>query len=288
MGTSFNNMGCSLAIFTDDLMNGNVTTDGQSFFTGLNVFSSSLTDLDTNLTSISTTLSDLSNTGGGDSKTYVDNIDTVQTTYLQILPTGSGSGAMSLSYNTPINSAAPSGSVTSVFPAKLGTYTTSGTLLYNLYVSVEYAKQLMQGIKDNADGFSSTSSNINSQLSTIQNTINDLVADIDSMDKKFGDYLNYLKTPGTYGNLGMQGFYGFFIAFSFFSLLGVLLMACCDKPGCRHLMYFTCIFLFIGALIAFFVAIIFSILVPLFTWTCSYIDVALGSSSGFSSNCIPI
>jgi hypothetical protein len=108
------------------------------------------------------------------------------------------------------------------------------------------------------------------------------------MDSKFGDYLNFLKTPGTYGNMGMQGIYGFFIAFSFFSLLGVLLMACCDKPGCRHLMYFTCIFLFIGAFIAFFIAIIFSILVPLFTWTCSYIDVAVSSSGGFSSNFISI
>jgi hypothetical protein len=159
VGTSLNNMGCSLAIFTDDLLNGNVTTDGTSFFTGLNVFSSKISDLSSNLGTITTSLSDLSNTAAGDSKTYVGNIATVETTYLQPLPTNAGSGAMTLTYNTPID-AATTGSLTSSFPAILGTYTTSGTLLYKLYASIEYARLLMQGIKDNANGFSTTSGNI--------------------------------------------------------------------------------------------------------------------------------
>ena len=46
-------------------------------------------------------------------------------------------------------------------------------------------------------------------------------------------------------------------------LLGALLTACCNKYGCRHLMYFSCLFLFLGALIGFFIAVIFSIIVLL-------------------------
>lgn len=207
-------------------------------------------------------------------------IDTVQTTYTQNLPSGSAT-PMVLTYTSPINAAV--GTVTSSFPAILGTSTTSNTLVYNLYNSILYARTLISSIKIYANNFVTNKGAISGQITPTQNTITGLITDVNSMDSKFADYLSYLKTPGTYGNLGMQGFYGFFIAFSFFSLLGVLLMACCDKPGCRHLMYFTCIFMFLGALVAFLISIIFSLIVPLFTWTCSYIDVSLANSSGFTS-----
>ena len=77
VGPAFTNLGCSLAIFTDDLINGNVTLDGTSFFTGLTLFSSNLNFLDTNLTNIQNNLTDLSDTASGTSKGYVDNILTV-------------------------------------------------------------------------------------------------------------------------------------------------------------------------------------------------------------------
>jgi hypothetical protein len=67
-------MGCALAVFTDDLLNGNVTTSGTSFFTGLNIFYSDLSLLSGNLTTIQTGLADLSNNGGGTTNTAVNNI----------------------------------------------------------------------------------------------------------------------------------------------------------------------------------------------------------------------
>jgi hypothetical protein len=33
-------------------------------------------------------------------------------------------------------------------------------------------------------------------------------------------------------------------------------------------MYFSCFFLFLGAIIAFIISVLFSVLVPVFTWTC--------------------
>jgi hypothetical protein len=118
----------------------------------------------------------------------------------------------------------------------------------------------------------------------MQTTIDNLIKDVKNMDDSLGTYLKLINIPGSYGNMGMQAFYGFLIGFSFFALLGTILMACCDKPGCRHLIYFSCIFLFIGGLLAFFISVLFSIMVPFFTWTCSYLDVAVGSSTGFQGN----
>lgn len=68
-------MGCSVSIFIDDVLNGNVTSSGTSFFTGLNTLSSQLNNLNGNLSNINGNLSDLTSTAGtsksNNAKTYV-------------------------------------------------------------------------------------------------------------------------------------------------------------------------------------------------------------------------
>lgn len=92
-----------------------------------------------------------------------------------------------------------------------------------------------------------------------------------------------MKTGGDNGNMGLQAYYGVMIGFSFFALLGGLLTVCCDKYGCRHLMYFSCVVLFVATLIGFFLATIFSVIVPAMTWGCDFIDVSLSSDANFKS-----
>lgn len=142
----------------------------------------------------------------------------------------------------------------------------------------------MNGIKSNSSTFSGQVSNIQSSVASIQSTLNSLISNVNSMDSGLGTYLSYLKIPQNYGNMGMQAFYGGLTGFSFLALLGLLFTACCDKSGCRYLMYFSCLFLFLAGFLAFFIAVIFSVFVPIFTWTCDYLTVAVGSSSGFKSN----
>lgn len=282
VGPAFNSLSCSLAVFTDDLLNGAVTTNQSSFFVGLTTFSSNLTDLSTNLNFITGNMTDLKQTGSGVTDASVTNVQAVETN-IKNIPDNAGTSLMTLTYNTPINSAAPGGTLTSTFVNKLGKWDNSGSLVYKLYTSVVYARAMMKGIKDSAVSFDSQIATINSQISPMQTTINDLITNVRDMDNGLGTYLSYLKYPGSFGNIGMQGFYGFLIAFSFFSLLGTLLTVCCDKPGCRHLMYFSCIFLFIGAYIAFIVAVLFSVFVPIFTWTCQYLNFTVQSSANFQS-----
>jgi tetrahydromethanopterin S-methyltransferase subunit B len=126
--------------------------------------------------------------------------------------------------------------------------------------------------------------NINGAVASIQTTLNGIISSITSADNNLGTYLSYFNSPGQYGSMGMQVFYGVLIGFSCLALLGALLTVCCDKYGCRYLMYFSCLILFIGALVGFVVSTLFSILVPAFTWTCSYLDNTLQSSANFQTN----
>lgn len=68
-------MGCSVSIFIDDVLNGNVTASNTSFFTGLNTLSAQLNNLNGNLSNINGNMSDLTSTAGtsgsNNAKTYV-------------------------------------------------------------------------------------------------------------------------------------------------------------------------------------------------------------------------
>ena len=56
---STTSVGCATSIIIDDILNGNVTTDGSSFFTGLTQLHAQLGYLSSNLTSINSTMAGL-------------------------------------------------------------------------------------------------------------------------------------------------------------------------------------------------------------------------------------
>lgn len=142
----------------------------------------------------------------------------------------------------------------------------------------------MNGIKTSSNNFAGQVNNIQSNIASVNTTIQALITDVNSMDSALSGLLYLVNLPAVYGNLGMQAFYGALVGFSIFGLLGVMLTACCRKVGCRHLMYLSCFVLFLVGWLVFSIAVLFSILVPIFTWTCSYLDIALASSTGFQSN----
>jgi hypothetical protein len=82
----------------------------------------------------------------------------------------------------------------------------------------------------------------------------------------------------------IQLFYGVALGFATLTMIGVVLMTFCDKYKCRYLMYFACVILFLFALIGFLIAAIFSLLVPVIYWSCDWLTVTVGSSSGFNTN----
>jgi hypothetical protein len=56
---SIGNMNCAKSIMLDDLLNGNVTDDASSFFSGLKQIDTQLGYLNGNISSINTTLSNI-------------------------------------------------------------------------------------------------------------------------------------------------------------------------------------------------------------------------------------
>lgn len=129
IGQVFTNMACSTAIFTDDILNGNVTLNRSSFWVGLNQFSNQIVNLNNSLNSINSNFSSLQNSPGSvmlASTTAISNAMTA----VKNIPSVSGN-ALSLTYTSPINGA--TGTHISTFNSILGTYSTSGTLVYAMY-----------------------------------------------------------------------------------------------------------------------------------------------------------
>jgi tetrahydromethanopterin S-methyltransferase subunit B len=186
-----------------------------------------------------------------------------------------GGAALSLTYTSPINGA--TGSVASTFPAILGTYNTANTLVYAMYQAVLGISTFVTGIQTSAASFTSQMSSISSSVSSIQSTLNSLVSSIDSMDSSLSTFLNYTTYPSQYGNLALTLLFGCMIGFSSLALFGAMFTVCCRRYSCRHLMYFSCLFLFFLALVGFMISTLFSVLVPVFTWTCTYLSTTISS-----------
>jgi uncharacterized protein YukE len=264
----------------DDLLNGNVTLSGTTFFTGLNTLSNELSNLNANLNNINNNFSDFTTTGAGSaSDTLLTDLGTAKSNVQQI-PDTSSPYQLVLAYQTPIDSS--TGTTDSTFKVVLGDYSNSSSLVGAVYTAINAIYTSITQMRTDAASFSSTWNSVGAAVSSIQSQISSITSSITSVDSNLEGALGNVKKAGDNGNVGLQAFYGVFIGFGFFALLGTLLTACCDKYGCRYLMYFSCFFLFIAGLIGFFIAVLISIFIPAVTWGCSFLDVTLASQAGFN------
>lgn len=233
-----------------------------------------------NLTNIQNNLTDLADLTSGVTYTQVDNVKNALTT-IKNIPDGLGLTSMTLTYDTPISSGFATGSLSSSFNSILGSWSTPSSLTSNLYLSVESARALMNSIKVSANAFTGQVSNIQASITPMNTSLHAMIDDVVKLDDKLASLLSILDIPAKYANLIMQCFYGVLIGLSVLGVVGVLFTVLFRRIGCRHVMYTSCIGLFIIGWVAFIIAVVFSVLVPLLTWTCSFLDVAVGSLTGF-------
>lgn len=120
ISTNFTGLQCSLSMFTDDVLNGNVTDAGTQFFTGLSKLSSSIASLDTNLGNLKGNMSLFGQNASGiglAAKTSIDSVTSVRTSQAAVIDDG-----FNPVYTTPVTSASPgTGIFISTFKALLGT-----------------------------------------------------------------------------------------------------------------------------------------------------------------------
>lgn len=289
-GPSISNVGCSVSIFVDDLLNGNVSTSGQSFFTGLNTLSAQLSYLDSQLGTINTAIDDLTDTNpaSSDTLTAFNNVDAARTLVQQIPNPAGPLYQLTLQYLSAIDQSAGTTAIDPLFKPILGDYSQTSTLVGGLYTVIDGIRTFISDTRSSGSTFSTSFGSVNTEIPNIQDNINTIVDSLDKVDKNLNSPLKLFKTAGSNGNMGLQAFYGVLIGFSFFALLGTLLTVCCDKYKCRYLMYFSCIFLFIAGLLSFLLSSFFSMFIPPITWGCSFLDVALSSKSGFTGNTLVI
>jgi hypothetical protein len=148
ISNSLDSMTCATSIVLDDLINGNVTIDGSSFFAGLTQINVQLGYLDGNLTAINNTMANLVPSSTNITNTQND-ATTALTAIAKIPNNVNSSGNMpDITYNTPFNSGSPTGTVNSIFPSLLGSSATGG------YVGTLYS--LIQGAKDSITSISTS------------------------------------------------------------------------------------------------------------------------------------
>lgn len=276
-------MTCATSIVLDDLINGNVTTDGSSFFAGLIQLDTQLGYLNGNLTAINNSMANLAPTSTN--ITNVQNDATTALTAIAKIPNNvdAGGNMNAISYSTPLNSGSPTGTTNSIFPDLLGSSNTNG-YVGTLYTLVSTAKASITSISTSADNFNTQASNFQSGVAALQTTINNFKGFLTNADSGSYSYMDTFSSKKPMINLGVQLVYGVTVGLASMMLLGTLLVAFCDKPKCRYLMYFSCFLLFFIGIVGFFMTIIFSIIAPTTFFGCQFIDYSLSSSSNFDCN----
>ncbi len=245
-----------------------------------------MTSLSGSLSDINGNFSDFTTSGGASqSDTAKTNVTTVRN-QVRDIPNTVSPYKLTLTYNIPIN--APTTTLLSPFATVLGDHSNTSSLVGGLYTVINNISLMITDIRNNATSFSGSFSGVGATLGPIQDAIKSISDSISNLDSSMGGFLGYVNTAGTNGNMGLQVYYGVLIGFSFLSLLGTLLTVCCDKYGCRNLIYFACIVLFFVGLIGALIATLFSVFIPVLTWTCSYIDVAISTQAGFNGISIVI
>ncbi len=151
-----------------------------------------------------------------------------------------------------------------------------------LYTVVKTIYDTIDSARQGATTFRAKFSQVNGAIGGIQDSVNSISSSIKSIDNSLGGPLGGANSAGKSGNMALQAFYGVFIGFGFLALLGTLLTACCDKYGCRHLIYFSCFIMFLVGIVSALLATLFSLFIPFMTWGCSFLDVTL-TQTGFMS-----
>lgn len=129
--------------------------------------------------------------------------------------------------------------------------------------------------RDNVASFNSAVDGAISALGTVRDSMND------ANDLVYSP-LSKGKEPMGYVTIVITAVFGVLIGFSVFGILGALMMTFCEKTSCRYLVYFTCAFLFLLGIIAFLLAVLFSIFTPVLYYGCDFLQFSVESGDNFA------
>ena len=172
---------CSTSIILDDIINGNVTLDASSFFLGLNQLNTQLGNLNGNLTSINSSMANLQTGSANMSAVLAAGNQALTDTAKIPANVNAGGNMAAITYNTPLNSASPTGTITSDFPAALGSSNTGG-LVGNMYTTINSVITSISTISTAASSFVSEVTNFQTAVASLQTTVQNFTTYMTDLD----------------------------------------------------------------------------------------------------------
>lgn len=277
LSDSIQTMECGVGLVMDDLLNGNITTDQTSFFSGTNT-------LVTLLRSLNNTIDDISNNFTA-VKTSVDNVQSTANTIrgnIETLGLGGANSSFSLTYTDP-TPASSSYTALSGFSSILGTPTTSDTLSYIMYAIIDALYSAMGTLSTNINNIDTVTGNgdLKSQITQGVDSFSPINDQIDALDDTIYEMFGVVGPILGYIRLAVLIFFSVALGLGTLVVIGVVFMTFCDKPKCRYLMYIPCILITIIVVLGFLIAVILSIMAPVLYMGCTVLNTGLDTQQGF-------
>lgn len=282
--TAVTKLGCAALITADDILNGNVTESGSSFFTGIQTIYNQLSTLQGLMTNINTNIADAQNTNPPPTAMYnaKQALSTAKTDVTKV-PTGVANAHLTITYTLPVSG---TGSYNSYFPdTVLGNSSSATTTIVGANLQLLNSMEtLLDAIANNASSFASASGSFNTAtVDSAKQQIDDLIKQVADYDTKITDYHNNYYTYVKAGSITIiAAVFSFVIIFSVLGLIATILMTFCDKYSCRYLLYCACCWLLIMGIISFAIATVLSIFSPIVVTSCGTIKNALSSTTEFN------
>lgn len=167
----YQQLSCSGIIGVDDALYGAQSYSGDSYFAGIKTVNTQLQSLvGANMNYILGNLTALSSTGNYTSQTLSSMSSALYSISITPDPTGSN---LTLKYNTPIGSSSPNATISSLFPAILGSQNANSTLVGTAYSGMNQANTNLSTITSTVDSFEGSSSAFTGSLIQIINQTSD-------------------------------------------------------------------------------------------------------------------
>jgi hypothetical protein len=282
--TTISAVGCSVAITLDDIINGNISTNGK-YFVGIQTLYNQIGNIQNNLTNIDTTLTSIVPTGAVAMATTA--AWTAAKTAIDQLPTGTAAGKYAAyNYKTPFDSAAATLTLPSKMPNDLGSTNAadSSSAIYIAYNGLIAIQDVINQVTGGAQGVKTTiASGFSTALTSAKKILKDVSDTLVSGDKKYYSTYSSISPNFPTINTAVTGIYAGLIGLSAVAMLAALFLLICNVYGCRYLLYFVCVIFVLIGFISFFLSILVSTIIPIFYWTCDALTFAFSSGVNFNS-----
>jgi hypothetical protein len=176
---SYSKTSCVAVMATDDMMNGNVTAGGGSYFMGINQVGIVLENLRTNLTNIDNNITALYDANPATVVNQaISQAKTAQSNTILISNNDAAGNPLVLTYNTPIDSTTSSGSINSDFIGVLGSYSSNSGLVFSLYTTIYLFEQTLSSLQTISKDFHTNLTEYNNALSTAISNVSNIKSSV--------------------------------------------------------------------------------------------------------------